>query len=444
MRRPAGRDLRLADTVIALSATCEDETPLRYADVTGWAATATYALVESAVRLGREAGSTVHVGPVVTSGIFYDPDLSNVARWERLGHLGLEMEAGMLYTVAAVKGIEALAMMTVSDMLGATEGERRTDQRRAAAPGRRRHDPRRLPGGHELTLRRRARPITRRGVARRARSSRWVMPRGGCCRSATATSPLAPHVPTSNGMPCSPTSRRRNPTSSSTPATSAPTAPTTVPTCATPDDGSTSSPCRGWPSPATTTSVTPPRRRIRSTTCAGPATPTSFGESRWTTELGGWRLVGVDAQTLLSDLPAAHDEWEWLAGALAVEGPIGLFLHRPLRPCRADTPDEPRRYASGEGRRRLGALLAGAPVRLVGTGHVHQWWAGELDGAMHVWAPSTWAVLPDHIQPVIGTKATGVVEHALHPDGTVVATLLRPDGVTDLCLDVDIPSPYSD
>ena len=126
------------------------------------------------------------------------------------------------------------------------------------------------------------------------------------------------------------------------------------------------------------------------------------------------------------------------------DGPVGLFLHRPLRPWRADTPDEPRRYASGDGRRRLGALLAGAPVRLVGTGHVHQWWAGELDGAQHVWAPSTWAVLPDRIQPVIGAKVAGVVELALHADGTAVPSFVRPDGVTDLCLDVDFPSPYWD
>ena len=66
----------------------------------------------------------MHVGPIVTSSIFYDPDESNVPRWARLGHLGIEMEAGMLYTIAAVHGIEALAMMTVSDILGATEDER--------------------------------------------------------------------------------------------------------------------------------------------------------------------------------------------------------------------------------------------------------------------------------------------------------------------------------
>lgn len=119
-----GVGLRLADTVIAMAATCEDTTPLRYADCPGWAATATYALVEEAVRIGRDVGSTFHVGTVVTSSLFYDPDLTNVPRWTRLGHLGLEMEAGMLYTLAAVHRVQALAMMTVSDIVGATEDER--------------------------------------------------------------------------------------------------------------------------------------------------------------------------------------------------------------------------------------------------------------------------------------------------------------------------------
>jgi purine-nucleoside phosphorylase len=116
--------LHLADTVVAMAATCEDATPLRYADCPGWAATATYPLVEAAARTAREAGATVHVGTVVTSALFYDPDDTNVPRWTRLGHLGLEMEAGMLYTQAAVHGVEALALMTVSDILGASEDER--------------------------------------------------------------------------------------------------------------------------------------------------------------------------------------------------------------------------------------------------------------------------------------------------------------------------------
>ena len=50
--------------------------------------------------------------------VFYDPDTGTFGRWRRLGHLGVEMEAAMLYTIAAVKGLEALAIMTVSDLLG--------------------------------------------------------------------------------------------------------------------------------------------------------------------------------------------------------------------------------------------------------------------------------------------------------------------------------------
>jgi 5'-methylthioadenosine phosphorylase/purine-nucleoside phosphorylase len=121
--------LRMADTVIGVSASADDQTPLRYAAMPGYAPAATFALVEAAARASREAGATVHVGPIVTSGIFYDPDPDSFARWRRLGHLGVEMEAAMLYTIAAVHGVEALTILTVSDILG-TDGvnERISDE----------------------------------------------------------------------------------------------------------------------------------------------------------------------------------------------------------------------------------------------------------------------------------------------------------------------------
>ena len=97
----------------------DDQTPLRYASMPGYAPSATYSLVETAARLSRErSAGAVHVGPVVTSGLFYDPDPGTFGRWKRLGHIGVEMEAAMMYTIAAVKGIESLGIMTVSDMLG--------------------------------------------------------------------------------------------------------------------------------------------------------------------------------------------------------------------------------------------------------------------------------------------------------------------------------------
>ncbi len=121
--------IKMGDTVLALSATADDETPLRYAQMTSYAPTATFELAEVAARLSREQGATVHVGPVVSSGVFYNPDPTMFARWKRVGHIGVEMEAAMMYTVAAVHGIEALAMMTVSDLLGEDgETERISDE----------------------------------------------------------------------------------------------------------------------------------------------------------------------------------------------------------------------------------------------------------------------------------------------------------------------------
>src|SRR6478735_2040251 len=97
------------------------------AGMAGYAPSATFALAETAARLSRESGTATHVGPIVTSPLFYDPDAGNVARWRRLGHLGIEMEAAMLYAVAAVRGVEALAMMTVSDLISDSASERISD-----------------------------------------------------------------------------------------------------------------------------------------------------------------------------------------------------------------------------------------------------------------------------------------------------------------------------
>ena len=118
-----GDGMAMGDTVIAIAASCDDQTPLRYAAMDGYAPSATFSLVETAARLAREGSArAVHVGPVVTSCLFYDPDSGSFARWKQLGHIGVEMEAAMMYTIAAVKGVEALGIMTVSDMPGA-QGE---------------------------------------------------------------------------------------------------------------------------------------------------------------------------------------------------------------------------------------------------------------------------------------------------------------------------------
>lgn len=110
--------MKMGDMVVALSATADDPTPLRLVKMPGYAPTATFSLARTAVDLAVGEGIDWHAGPIVTSGVFYDPDPTTFATWKHSGHIAVEMEAAMMYTVAAIHGLEALAVMTVTDLLG--------------------------------------------------------------------------------------------------------------------------------------------------------------------------------------------------------------------------------------------------------------------------------------------------------------------------------------
>jgi 5'-methylthioadenosine phosphorylase/purine-nucleoside phosphorylase len=116
--------LEMADTIIGITASAVDTTALQYTDMPGFAPTATFTLAETAARLSRDAGARVHVGSIITSPLFYDPNPANVERWKRTGHLAIEMEASMLYAIGAVHHVETLAMMTVSDLVSTGASER--------------------------------------------------------------------------------------------------------------------------------------------------------------------------------------------------------------------------------------------------------------------------------------------------------------------------------
>lgn len=120
--------LRMADTIVAVSATPDDPSVALLTNGEPHAPTATFHLVEKCVRLARDAGATVHVGSLVTSALFYDPRDGMMARWKQRGHLGVEMEVATLYTLAAIHGIEAVALVTVSDLIAESgDAERISD-----------------------------------------------------------------------------------------------------------------------------------------------------------------------------------------------------------------------------------------------------------------------------------------------------------------------------
>jgi len=111
------RDLELGDTIIALSAVPADATSRHYTGGEPHAPTADFAVVHAAVHAAKHSGLTLHVGSVATSDVFYDPDAGRHQRWRDRGVLGVEMEAAVLFTIGALRGMSAGCILCVSDLV---------------------------------------------------------------------------------------------------------------------------------------------------------------------------------------------------------------------------------------------------------------------------------------------------------------------------------------
>ena len=86
------------------------------------APTADFDVVTALVEASRANGLVTHVGPIVTSDVFYDPHPDGVARWGHRGYLCVEMETAAVFLLAMrerAKGREVRAgsILTVSDII---------------------------------------------------------------------------------------------------------------------------------------------------------------------------------------------------------------------------------------------------------------------------------------------------------------------------------------
>src|SRR5262249_24515697 len=124
--------LKMGDTVLALAGTPDD--PMG-GILTGGEAhppTATWGLLEAAGPAPRGRGTGLHGGPVVTSALFYDPREGVTDRWLARGQLAMEMEVAVLYTLAALRGVEAVGLLTISDMITGSKSVRISDEELAS------------------------------------------------------------------------------------------------------------------------------------------------------------------------------------------------------------------------------------------------------------------------------------------------------------------------
>lgn len=138
----------------------------------------------------------------------------------------------------------------------------------------------------------------------------------------------------------------------------------------------------------------------------------AWGDDRFALDAAGWRLVGVNAYTIGDESADA-----WTTAALDGAAPVGLFIHQPVDAEPSDGWEMPAVV-----RERLATLIAGAPVRLVASGHRHcavvreRPGAGPAGDAVHVWAPS--ANLTGETPYHGGDPTPGAVEYRFSTDGT--------------------------
>lgn len=114
-------DIQPTDLIVATSACPLDGTTRLYLGDEPYAPTATFRVVRALVDAAERAGVRHHVGPVATEDALYAVTPEWRERWAARGVLAQEMEASAIFTVAALRGLEAGCLLTASNAAGQHE-----------------------------------------------------------------------------------------------------------------------------------------------------------------------------------------------------------------------------------------------------------------------------------------------------------------------------------
>ena len=116
-------ELKIRDIILASSASTDSAMNKHIFKGADFAPTATFSLLYQAYNIAREKGIDVTVGSILSGDSFYSDDPEVWKTWARYGILAIEMEAAALYTIAAKFKVQALAIVTVSDILVTEEAD---------------------------------------------------------------------------------------------------------------------------------------------------------------------------------------------------------------------------------------------------------------------------------------------------------------------------------
>ncbi|MGL5046052.1 MAG: purine-nucleoside phosphorylase [Shewanella sp.] len=108
-------DVKVRDVIIGMGACTDSQVNRLRFKGQDFAAIADYELMNAVIESAKANGTKIRVGNVFSADLFYTPIPEMFDVMEKMGVLGVEMEAAGLYGVAHEFGARALCVVTVSD-----------------------------------------------------------------------------------------------------------------------------------------------------------------------------------------------------------------------------------------------------------------------------------------------------------------------------------------
>lgn len=112
-----GKEVSPTDLVIPTGACPVDGATRTYLHGEPYAPVPSFEVIHAAVHSAESLGAKYHLGPVATVDVFYNPDPDYCSKWARRGVIAFEMEASVIFYLAARSGRKAGCLLTVSDMV---------------------------------------------------------------------------------------------------------------------------------------------------------------------------------------------------------------------------------------------------------------------------------------------------------------------------------------
>jgi 3',5'-cyclic AMP phosphodiesterase CpdA len=156
-----------------------------------------------------------------------------------------------------------------------------------------------------------------------------------------------------------------------------------------------------------------------------------WGPDWWSRAFGDWRLLGLNCLLFDTRLDEERAQWDWLADELLRhrDRPVGLFMHKPLFLASGDEEFENDAAIPRAARRRMAGLLKGSSVRLIASGHRHEYRTYHWNGIAIVWAPTT-SFIANRRTPLgqEGIRRAGCVQYEFFEE-TCVYRFVEPEGI---------------